>query len=121
MNNEVANNEQRKKREGWAGSPRGAGRAHQGGRTGAARGKKFCCDRMRNFQRGWLAGRKSAAHLRSQVRAFPAQIEIYSSPPCADSSPSLWTYLITRLKMSRLGLPWRVGFMQTPSYQSTVT
>src|SRR5260370_21671999 len=26
MNNEVANNEQRKKREGWAGSPRGARR-----------------------------------------------------------------------------------------------
>jgi hypothetical protein len=29
----------------------------------------------------------------------------YSSPPLADSSPSLWTYLITRLKMSRFGAP----------------
>src|SRR5437762_5111810 len=44
----------------------------------------------------------------------------YSSPPWDDSSPSLWTYLITRLKMSKLGLPWRVSLMQSRSYHSTV-
>jgi len=50
-------------------------RAHQGGRARAARGEKFRRDRMRNFQRGWIAGRKGPAHLRSQVRTFSAQIE----------------------------------------------
>src|SRR4029077_16101385 len=44
----------------------------------------------------------------------------YSSPPWADPPPSLWPYLIARLKMSRLGLPWRVSLMQSRSYHSTV-
>src|SRR5882762_5240483 len=53
----------------------GAGRTHQGGRTRVACRKKFCCDRVRNIQRGRVAGRKGAAHLRSDCRAFPLQVE----------------------------------------------
>src|ERR1700730_12680688 len=48
------------------------------------------------------------------------ELSDYSSPPDAASSPSLWTYLITRLKMSKFGLPWRVSLMQSRSYHSTV-
>src|ERR1700681_3210898 len=44
----------------------------------------------------------------------------YSSPPCADSSPSLYTYLITRLNTNKLGLTCRVNLIQSRSYHSTV-
>src|SRR3979490_2003409 len=52
-----------------------------GGRIKAvARGKKFCCGRVRNIQRGRVAGRKGAAHLRSDCRAFPLQVEGFREP-----------------------------------------